>query len=57
MIDHVQEEDLVILLTLIQRLCQDADDIATEDDIECHRLAVEEYQRGETVRHEDIDWD
>ncbi|MCL2696673.1 MAG: hypothetical protein FWE74_01175 [Oscillospiraceae bacterium] len=26
------------------------------DDIAAHNIAMEEYRRGETIRHEDIDW-
>ena len=29
---------------------------ATPDDIAAHAAAMEEYRRGETVAHEDIDW-
>ena len=33
------------------------DDIATPDDIAAISVAREEYLRGETVSHDDIDWD
>ena len=33
------------------------DDFVTADDLEAHDVAMEEYRNGETVRHEDIDWD
>lgn len=36
---------------------QDADTIATEDDLKSHRLAMEEYERGKTISHNDINWD
>lgn len=36
---------------------QDADTIATEDDLEAHRLAMEEYTQGKTISHNDINWD
>jgi len=32
------------------------DDVATPDDIASHITAMEEYRRGETVSHDDIDW-
>ena len=32
------------------------DDIATPDDLAAHTAAMDEYRRGETVAHEDIDW-
>lgn len=35
----------------------DADTIATEDDLKAHRLAMEEYERGKTISHNDINWD
>ena len=35
----------------------DADDIATEDDLKAHRTAMAEYANGQTVAHEDINWD
>lgn len=31
--------------------------IATEDDLKSHRLAMEEYERGKTISHNDINWD
>jgi len=33
------------------------DDVATPDMIANHHVAMKEYLRGETVDHEDIDWD
>ena len=33
------------------------DTLATADDLKAHRLAMEEYERGETVSHNDINWD
>lgn len=35
----------------------DVDDIATEDDLEAIRKSQEEYERGETIPHEAINWD
>jgi len=32
------------------------DDMATPELIANHKIAIEEYQRGETINHEDIDW-
>ena len=34
----------------------DIDDIATPDDIAAHELAMREYEAGELISHEDIDW-
>ncbi|MGP1470914.1 MAG: hypothetical protein ACTTJE_04885 [Schwartzia sp. (in: firmicutes)] len=36
---------------------QDADTIATEADLNAHRLAMEEYTQGKTISHDAIDWD
>ena len=33
------------------------DDIATPDDVANHIAAMEEYRRGETICHDDINWD
>ena len=36
----------------------DPDDcMATADDLEAHRIAMEELERGEAIRHEEINWD
>ena len=32
-------------------------DALTPDDIAAHNAAMEEYKRGECIRHEDINWD
>ena len=32
------------------------DDVATPDDLAAHAAAMEQYRRGETVAHEDINW-
>ena len=34
-----------------------ADDTATPDDLEAMCLAREEFARGETISHDDINWD
>ena len=33
------------------------DDFVTQDDLDAHAAAMEEYHRGETIGHNDIDWD
>ncbi|MCL2171659.1 MAG: hypothetical protein FWB71_05840 [Defluviitaleaceae bacterium] len=33
------------------------DSFATEGDILAHKIAMDEYHRGETVSDEDMDWD
>ena len=52
--DLLTEQEQVLVFELINRLAPD--DTATPDDIANHVVAVEEYRRGETVSHDDIDW-
>lgn len=33
------------------------DDIATEDDLRAHKVAMEECARGEAIPHDAINWD
>ena len=53
--DLLTEREQNLVCELIKSLAPD--DIATQNDIENHLAAVEEYKRGETVAFEDIDWD
>ena len=55
MIDFIPDRELPIILEVVKRFA--ADDFATEDDLKAHRLAMQEYERGETASHNDIDWD
>ena len=58
MIDFIPDRELPIILEVIKRFVpNDADDFMTEDDLRAHRLAMQEYMRGETVPHDEIDWD
>ena len=58
MIEFVPEGELPILLEVVRRFVPvDVDDIATADDLEAHRIAMEEYANGETVAHDEINWD
>ena len=57
MIEFVPEGELPILLEVVRRFVPlDVDDIATEDDLDAHKAAMEEYANGETVPHEAINW-
>ena len=57
LIDHVSDPDMEIILSMIRRLADiDPDDIASLDDLEAHRQAMEDYRNGVSVRHEDMDW-
>ncbi len=55
-IDYLSESKQALLLALAKEFLSDADDIATPDDLEAIRIAREEYDRGETIPFEDIDW-
>ena len=57
MVDHVPTQDLPILLEIISRFVpEERDEYATKDDVNMHKIAMEELQRGETVPHDSIDW-
>lgn len=53
-IDCLSEQEQLLLLEIAIRFVPD--DIATPDDLEAIRVAREEYERGETVKHDAIDW-
>ena len=58
MIESVPDGELPILLEVVRRFVPvDVDDIATVDDLEAHRVAMEEYTNGETIAHDAINWD
>ena len=52
--DLLSEREQTLVFELIKSLAPD--DIASPDDITAHNIAMNEYRLGETVRHEDIDW-
>ena len=52
--DLLTEREQILVFELIKSLAPD--DIATPDDIAVHTAAMEEYRRGETVPHDDINW-
>jgi len=53
--DLLSEQEQALVFELMRRLAPD--DVATPDDLAAHAAAVEEYRRGETVSHEEINWD
>lgn len=55
MIGFVPETELPILLEVVRRFVPA--EAATPDDLEAHRIAMEEYAAGQTVSHDAIDWD
>ena len=54
-IDCLPEDELSLLLEVARRFLPD--DVATADDLEAHRIAMEEYAAGQTVPHDAINWD
>ena len=58
MINLVPDAEIPSLLEVISRFIPtDIDDIATPDDIAACEQGMKEYERGETIPHEAIDWD
>ena len=55
LVDMVEEVGLDTLYNVMIRFIPE--DNALPDEIDSHAIAMEEYRRGETIRHEDIDWD
>ena len=43
--------------TVKQFIPADTDDMATPDDLESHRIAMEEYAAGQTVPHDAVNWE
>lgn len=57
MVDRIPDTELPIILEVVRRFVPvDIDDIATAEDLAAHRAAMKEYEAGETVSHEAIDW-
>ena len=54
MIDCLPEQEQALLYEIAKRFM--ADDIATADDIEAITIARTEYNNGETVDHNAINW-
>lgn len=55
MIDYLAEPEQLLLLEIVKRFIPD--DVATAEDIADIEIAKNEYAGGETVSHNDIDWD
>ena len=57
MMDFVPERELPIILEVVKRFIpSDIDDRMTEDDLNSHRRAMQEYRSRETVSQSEIDW-
>lgn len=54
MIDCLPEQDQVLVFEIVKRFIPD--DVATVDDLHAIQAAYEEYARGETISHNDINW-
>ena len=58
MVELVPERELPIILEVVRRFVPtDTDDIATPDDIAACQQAMKEYRAGQTISHNDIDWE
>lgn len=55
MLDYVPEKEQFIIFEVVKRFAHD--DLATVDDLEAIRAAQWEYATGETISHENINWD
>lgn len=54
-IDYLPEQEQILLFEIAKRFVPD--DIATSEDLEAIKTAREEYTKGETVNHNNINWD
>ena len=54
-IDCLPEQEQALLFEIAKRFV--SDDVATEADISAIRAAHQEYENGEPVSHNAIDWD
>jgi hypothetical protein len=54
MIDCLPEQEQVLVFEIVKRFVPD--DVATADDLRAIQTAQAEYTNGETISHNDIDW-
>ncbi len=54
MSDCMQEPEQILLFETVKRFVPD--DVATPDNLAAIQAAHKEYARGETVNHNNIDW-
>lgn len=58
MINLVSDDELPILLEVVKRFVPvGEEDTVTTDDMIAHNAAMKEYLTGETVSHDEINWD
>lgn len=55
MIDCLPEQEQILVFEIVKRFV--SDDVATADDLRAIQAAHEEYTRGETVNHSNINWE
>lgn len=55
MVEQLQEPEQILVLEIVKRFLPD--DVASLDDLDDISIARAQYQRGETVKHDAIDWD
>ena len=54
-VEQMPEKNQMLVLELVQTMVS-PDDILTDEDIADIKQARAEFVRGETIAHEDIDW-
>lgn len=54
MIDVLPDQEQLLLFEIVKRFV--SDDIATSSDLKDIQVARTEYANGETINHNDIDW-
>lgn len=55
MVEQLREPEQILVFEIIKRFL--SDDIATDEDLKDISIARKEFSRGETINHNDIDWD
>ena len=57
MVDRIPDSELPTVLEVVKHFVPvDIEDFATAEDINAHNAAMKEYEAGETISHEVIDW-
>ncbi len=57
MVNLIPDGELSVILEVVKRFVPiDLEDVATADDIAAHNAAMKEYEAGETIAHNAIDW-
>lgn len=57
LVDNIAEDKLDIVAQLLLDYIEEDEEQVTEEDIIAIKQAQEEYARGETISHNDINWD